>query len=133
MSASVTSDIGLLDVAEKQNLIAKISLENTVKLLLYVELDRVEQERLILQKRIKDGIAASDKTSGRKKGQIDKMTLELEADLILYLSDRSIHQIDLMKKHGISRNTVKKYAAIIKDTLKSQDCTDEGRDNDEKI
>ena len=46
----------LLDVAEKQNLIAKISLENTVKLLLYVELDRVEQERLILQKRIKDGI-----------------------------------------------------------------------------
>ncbi|MCR5510641.1 MAG: hypothetical protein K6F54_06840 [Lachnospiraceae bacterium] len=104
-----------------------------MKLLLYVELDRVEQERLILQKRIKDGIAASDKTSGRKKGQIDKMTLELEADLILYLSDRSIHQIDLMKKHGISRNTVKKYAAIIKDTLKSQDCTDEGRDNDEKI
>ncbi len=51
----------LLNVAEKQNLIAKISLENTVKLLLYVELDRVEQERLILEKRIKDGLAASDK------------------------------------------------------------------------
>ncbi len=111
----------LLDVAEKQNLIAKISLENTVKLLLYVELDRVEQERLILQKRIKDGIAASDKTSGRKKGKIDKMTPELEADLILYLKDRGVLQIDLMKKHSISRNTLKKYAEIIKEKLKSQE------------
>lgn len=104
----------LLDVAEKQNLIAKISLENTVKLLLYVELDRVEQERLILQKRIKDGIAASDKKSGRKKGKVDKMTAELEADLIIYLNDRSVHQVELMKKHNISRNTLKKYAEILK-------------------
>ena len=38
----------LLNVAEQQNLIAKISLENTIKLLLYVELDRAEQERIIL-------------------------------------------------------------------------------------
>ena len=104
----------LLDVAEKQNLIAKISLENTVKLLLYVELDRVEQERLILQKRIKDGIAASDKKSGRDKGHLDKMTPELEYDLQVYLSDRSVTQIEVMKKHGISRNTLKKYAEIIK-------------------
>ena len=109
----------LLDVAEKQNLIAKISLENTVKLLLYVELDRVEQERLILQKRIKDGIAASDKTSGRKKGQVDKMTPELEADLIMYLQDRSILQIDIMKKHNISRNTLKKYAELIKERIET--------------
>ena len=104
----------LLDVAEKQNLIAKISLENTVKLLLYVELDRVEQERLILQKRIKDGIAASDKKSGRKKGKVDKMTAELETDLMIYLNDRSVHQVELMKKHNISRNTLKKYAEILK-------------------
>ena len=39
----------LLNVAEKQNLVAKTSLESTVKLLLIVELDRVEQERLILR------------------------------------------------------------------------------------
>lgn len=103
----------LLDVAEKQNLIAKISLENTVKLLLYVELDRVEQERLILQKRIKDGIAASDKTSGRKKGQVDKLSPELEEAIAEYLGDRSIRQIDLMRKFSISRNTLKKYAKIV--------------------
>jgi len=109
----------LLDVAEKQNLIAKISLENTVKLLLYVELDRVEQERLILQKRIKDGIAASDKKSGRKKGKVDKMTAELKTDLMIYLKDRSVHQVELMKKHDISRNTLKKYAEMVKEQEKN--------------
>ena len=114
----------LLDVAERQNLIAKISLENTVKLLLYVELDRVEQERITLQKRIKDGIAASEKTSGRIKGTFDKLTPELETDLQLYLNDRTILQIDVMKKHGISRNTLKKYLAYIK---KSKEIADAGK------
>lgn len=99
----------LLDVAERQNLIAKISLENTVKLLIYVELDRVEQERLTLSKRITDGIAASEKKSGRKFGKVDKLTPELEQDIQLYLTDRNIRQITLIKKHGICRNTFKKY------------------------
>lgn len=35
----------MLDIAKEQNLIARITLENTVKLLIMVELDRVEQER----------------------------------------------------------------------------------------
>ncbi len=104
----------LLNVAEQQNLVAKTSLQNTVKLLLIVELDRVEQERLIFIKRVKDGIAASEKTSGRKPGQLDKMTPELEYDIRAYLSDRSIKQIDIMKKHKISRNTLKKYTAKLK-------------------
>lgn len=103
----------LLSVAEKQNLVAKTSLESTVKLLLIVELDRAEQERLITVQRIKDGIKASSKKSGRKEGQLDKMTDELKADIKSYLGDRSVKQIDLMKKHGISRNTLKKYIAIV--------------------
>ena len=107
----------LLDVAEKQNLIAKISLENTVKLLLYVELDRVEQERITLQKRIKDGIAASEKRSGRPKGKLDKLTPELEADILLYLKDRTILQITLQKKHRISHNTLQKYIELIRKGL----------------
>ena len=68
----------LLNVAEKQNLVAKTSLENTVKLLLIVELDRAEQERKILIKRITDGIKNSGKKQGRKPGQLDKMTDELQ-------------------------------------------------------
>lgn len=99
----------MLDIAKEQNLIAKITLENTVKLLLMVELDRVEQERLITVKRIKDGIQASNKKSGRKIGQLDKMTEELREDIQQYLNDRTIKQVDLMKKHNISRNTLKKY------------------------
>lgn len=105
----------LLNIAEKQNFVAKISLENTVKLLLIVELDRVEQERFILIKRIKDGIKASDKKSGREKGQLDKMTDELKTDIEQYLNDRSIKQVDLMRKHGVSRNTLKKYIVLVQE------------------
>lgn len=103
----------LLDVAKRQNIVAKTSLESTVKLLLIVELDRAEQERLITVKRIKDGIKASTKKSGRKEGQLDKMSDELKEDIKKYLSDRSIKQVDLMKKHQISRNTLKKYISIV--------------------
>lgn len=104
----------LLNVAEQQNLVAKTSLESTVKLLLIVELDRVEQERLILINRIKAGIAASDKQQGRKEGTLTKMSEELQEDIKHFLSDRSIKQIDLMNKHNISRNTLKKYIQIVK-------------------
>ncbi len=104
----------LLNVAEKQNLVAKTSLESTVKLLLIVELDRAEQERLILINRIKNGISASDKVQGRKPGSLDKMTDELREDIKKFLSDRSIKQIDLMEKHNISRNTLKKYVELVK-------------------
>ena len=104
----------LLSVAKEQNLVAKTSLESTVKLLLIVELDRVQQEREILIKRIKDGQAASDKRSGRPQGKLDKMNADLEQDIKAFINDRSIKQIDLMKKHSISRNTLKKYIEIIK-------------------
>lgn len=103
----------LLNVAEQQNLVARVSLESTVKLLLIVELDRAEKERLILINRIKNGIAASDKRQGRKQGQLDKMSEALEQDIREYLVNRSIKQTDLMAKHGISRNTLKKYIAIV--------------------
>jgi DNA invertase Pin-like site-specific DNA recombinase len=102
-------------VAEKQNLVAKTSLESTVKLLLIVELDRVEQERMTLIKRVKDGIAASDKKSGRKTGNVDKLTEELKEDIRKYKADRNIKAIDIMKKHNISRNTFKKYCDLVTD------------------
>ena len=103
----------LLNIAKAQNLVAKTSLESTIKLLLIVELDRVEQERAIIIKRIKDGINASENKSGRKQGQLDKMTDELKEDIKKYLNDRSIKQVDLMEKHNISRTTLKKYVAIL--------------------
>lgn len=104
----------LLNIAKEQNLVAKTSLESTVKLLLMVELDRAEQERKITVQRIKDGIEASNKKSGRPTGKLDKISDELRADIQLFLIDRSIKQVDLMKKHNISRNTLKKYIALAK-------------------
>lgn len=59
------------------------------------------------------------KKSGRKNGQLDKLTPELEQDIRAYINDRSIKQNDLMRKHNISRNTLKKYVEFIKnETLK---------------
>lgn len=106
----------MMDVAEKQsNRIAKKSLKDTIELLLLVELDRAEKEREITVQRIRDGIAASTKKSGRKEGQLDKMSPELESDIVLYMSDRSVKQVDLMKKHSISRNTLKKYVQKVRE------------------
>lgn len=105
----------MMGVANRQqNRIAKKSLKDTIELLILVELDRAEQEREITVKRIKDGIAASDKRSGRKPGTLDKMSDELRADIIDFLSDRSIKQVTLMDKHHISRNTLKKYVELVK-------------------
>lgn len=105
----------MIGVANRQqNRIAKKSLKDTIELLILVELDRAEQEREITVKRIKDGIAASEKKSGRKPGTLDKMSDELRTDIIAFLSDRSIKQVDLMNKHHISRNTLKKYVELVK-------------------
>ena len=49
--------------------------------------------------------------------QLDKMTDELEKDIKEYLDDMSIKQVDLMKKHGVSRNTLKKYIGIVKNII----------------
>lgn len=107
----------LLHVAEQQDIVAKTSLESTVKLLLIVELARAEQERKTISQRTKDGMAASPNKAGRKPGQLDKMTDELQADIVLYLADRSIKGSDIMRKHNISRNTLKKYVERVKDNM----------------
>lgn len=75
--------------------------------------DRVQKEREIIVKRIKQGIQASEKIQGRKQGQLDKMSEELREDIRKFMVDRSIKQIDLMNKHNISRNTLKKYIKVI--------------------
>ncbi len=100
-------------IAQEQDIVTKTAMESVIKLLLIVELDRAEQQRRYISKAITDGIAASDKKSGRKAGQLDKMTEELQTDIELYLVNRSVTQIELMKKHDISRNTLKKYIAYV--------------------
>ena len=104
----------LTNIANSQQLVTKTALEGTIKLLLIVELDRVQQEREIIVKRIKQGMEASGNMGGRKKGQLDKMSEELKNDIKAFISDRSIKQIDLMNKHNISRNTLKKYIEVVK-------------------
>ena len=112
MTVSTSYIKNLLNVANSQNIVVRTSLESIVKLLLIVELDRAEQERLIIVQRIKDGINASEKKSGRKPGQLDKMSEELRTDIDKLIADRNVKYIDIMRKHNISRNTLKKYVDI---------------------
>lgn len=105
----------LSKVAEEQSLVTRTALEGTIKLLLIVELDRVQQEREIIVKRIKQGIEASDKKSGRSKGKIDKLTDDLKSDIIDLYFNGLITKVALAKKHGISRNTLDKYINIVKE------------------
>lgn len=108
----------MMGIAQKQeNRIAKKSLNDTIELLILVELDRAEREREIIVQRISDGLKASGKKAGRKPGQLDKLTDELQADIVLYLADRSIKASSLMKKHNISRNTFKKYVQYVKENM----------------
>lgn len=103
----------MMQIAEQQSLVVRTTLESTIKLLLIVELDRVEQERLVMIQRVKDGIKASPKKSGRPAGKVYKLDDGLKEDIQKYLSDRSVKQVDLMKKYKISRNTLKKYIAMV--------------------
>lgn len=95
----------MMTTAEQQDIVTKTAMESIIKLLIIVELDRGEKQRLYISQSIKDGIAASNKKSGRKPGQLDKMSDALREDILKYLSDRSIKQVDLMRKYNISRNT----------------------------
>lgn len=112
----------LLNVAEQQeNNIVKETLDFIVRLLLKVELERVERERLIISQRTKDGLAASNKKSGRAIGALDKLTPELRQDIIGYIKQHETGEIvtqnSIMKKYNISRNTLKKYANILRKEL----------------
>lgn len=102
------------DKLKRENIIGGMTAEFMIRVLLITELDRAEKEREITVKRITDGIKASLKKSGRKKGQLDKLTPELKEDIKKYLEDRNITQTDLMKKHNLSRNTIKKYIEYVK-------------------
>ena len=113
----------LLHIAENQDdRIARESLIFIARILLIAELDRCQKERERISKRTIDGMQARKEeaemrgdhwAAGRKTGQLDKMTPELEKAIRAYLADRSIKQVTIMKKFNISRNTLKKYADII--------------------
>ena len=101
----------LLDVAEMQLVLTKDFLDGMLRVLYYGDKDRCKHE--YISQRTKEGMAASANKAGRKTGHIDKMTQELRDDIIAYLGDRNVKAVDLIKKHGISRNTFKKYVKIV--------------------
>ena len=51
----------MMTTAEQQDIVTKTAMESIIKLLIIVELDRGEKQRLYISQSIKDGIAASKK------------------------------------------------------------------------
>lgn len=107
----------LLEIAKEQHLIDRASLTGTVKLLLIAELDRLVKKKEVAANKIKAGIQSSTKSQGRKKGQLDKMNADLREDIIKFINGSNVKQIDLIKKHNLSRNTFKKYVKLISEEL----------------
>ena len=62
----------MMTTAEQQDIVTKTAMESIIKLLIIVELDRGEKQRLYISQSIKDGIAASNKKSGRKPVQCNE-------------------------------------------------------------
>lgn len=104
----------MVRTADQQDVVTRTAMQGIIKLLIIVELNRGEQQRLYISKSISDGIAASHKKNGRSPGHLDKLTPELSKDIKHYLLDRTITQNSLLSKHKISRNTLKKYINIIR-------------------
>ena len=46
------------------------------------------------------------------------MTDSLRNDIDLYLGDRNVTQVEIMRKHDISRNTLKKYVKYVQEMKK---------------
>lgn len=103
----------LTKIANEQDLVTRTALEGTIKLLLIVELDRVQQERETIVKRIKQGIEASEKVNGRPKGKVAKLSNELRQDIINLYENGLISKNKLAQKHNISRNTLDKYIKMV--------------------
>lgn len=111
----------LVGTAKKSNIITETAMESTVKLLLIVELNRVEEERKNISKRIKDGIAASEKKTGEcRKGKVFKLDESLKEDIKNYLADRTIKKSDILKDHKMSPNTLDKYIKIVKKEMEEE-------------
>ena len=78
----------------------------------------VEEERKNISKRIKDGIAASEKKTGEcRKGKVFKLDDVLKEDIKKYLKDRTIKKSDLLKNRKMSPNTLDKYIKIVKEEM----------------
>lgn len=117
---TISSDYikSMIKISEEQDLVTRTALEGTIKLLLIVELDRVEKERELIVKRIRQGLEASKKTSGRRPGSILNLTEVLRKDIIEMLKNRTISKSSIAEKHKISRTTLNKYIEIIKSSNK---------------
>ncbi len=89
------------------------SVRDAVRFNVYAAISNIEQAHAEHGEKIKGAVAISEKKSGRKEGKFDKLTPELERDIIYFLETGQGHKVDIMIEHNISRNTLKAYMDYI--------------------
>ncbi len=104
----------LQEIAESRKLMTKSNIPKTVKLIIYTELDRMMEGHRWRSEQVIKGMEKSGTKPGRKE-HAELLTDALRKDINLYLSDGTVLQVDLARKHGVSTSTIKKYVKLIKE------------------
>lgn len=110
-------DIPLLNTLDALKEVGDISINNMiVGILITLKAHIAEQEREKISQRVKQGIAASSKKSGRRETTISN----IPADFMNYyklFNKGTLKKVELQKLTGYSRTTIDKYIKIINDNF----------------
>lgn len=110
--------------AVDDGIIEGTSVRDAVRFNVFAAIKNIEEAHVKLGNKIKGAVATSGKKSGRKFGKFDKLTPELERDIIYLLETGQGRKIDIMIEHNISRNTLKVYMEYIKKLMNKRNASD---------
>ena len=112
--------LNMANEAGEEGMILNHMSVDTMPLLVYSTFKNVLVEREMKQKKIKAGIAASEKRSGREKRGFEKLSPELESDIMRSLKAGSLNQEELMLKHHVSKPTLRNYIDFVRAKLQQK-------------
>ncbi len=110
--------------AVDDGIIEGTSVRDAVRFNVFAAIKNIEEAHVKLGNKIKGAVASSGKKSGRKFGKFDKLTPELERDIIHYLETGQGRMVDIMIEYNISRNTLKVYMEYIKKFMNKRNASD---------
>ncbi len=124
-SANTENMERLISEALENRVVFETPSVEAVGLLIYSELDHDIMEYRRVQQKIRDGIASSDKKAGRKPHIFEKLTPELESDIMIFLKDGTGSKLELECKHEVSRPTLLGYISYLQEKMKKNESSAE--------
>ncbi len=103
--------------AEKDGVVPKEMFYMTVRVMIFAELEHALLDYTASQRKIRSGMALSDKKPGRPVGRREKMTVSLGEDIYSYIIKGGTTKLELECKHNISRVTLSNYIKYYKENI----------------